>query len=145
MLDTKTATVSDRMAYFFDAGLRFSCQQCGKCCTGEPGTIYVSALDIDNIAAFLGLSVRILVQRSLRPYRDSYTIQELQDGSCLFYEKGCTIYPVRPGQCRSFPFWRKNLRSAYAWKQASKACPGIGSGQVHSRQEILDILEFSPL
>lgn len=136
--------VSDRITYFFDSGLRFSCQQCGECCTGEPGTIYVTSLEITSIADFLHLSIQDFTNQALYPYRDSYTIKERPDGACLFYDTGCIIYPVRPAQCRSFPFWLQTLRSPYAWKQTAKTCPGIGYGRLFSREEILAVLESSP-
>lgn len=138
-------SISNQMAYFFDSGLRFSCLQCGHCCTGEPGTIYVSSQEIERISFFLDVSIHTLIRQTLLPYRDSYTIKERRNGACLFYEQGCTIYSVRPSQCRSFPFWRTILRSPYAWKQTAKACPGIGQGRLYARKEILDILESSPL
>ena len=125
--------------------IRFACQGCGSCCTGEPGTVYVLPGEVHRIADYLGLGPARLKKEALYPFRGGYSIKENSRGDCLFYHQGCRIYPVRPRQCSCFPFWRKNLRSAYAWKQASKACPGIGSGQVYSRQEILDILEVSPL
>lgn len=138
-------SVSDRMTYFFDSGIRFSCQKCGTCCTGEPGTIYVSSQEIQQIADFLHLSVQDLINQALYPYTNSYSIKERLEGSCFFYDRGCSIYPVRPAQCRSFPFWTKTLRSAYAWKQAARACPGIGNGRLYTRDEILGILEWAPI
>ncbi|MFW5971550.1 MAG: YkgJ family cysteine cluster protein [Desulfovermiculus sp.] len=137
--------VSDRMSYFFDSGIRFTCQQCGKCCTGEPGTVRVDFQEMVKIADFLGISIHSLKLRFLLPYNDGLTVKEAPNGSCLFFDQGCRIYPVRPQQCRSFPFWLKYMRSTYAWKQAAMACPGIGQGRLYTREEILDILEWSPL
>ncbi|MFO7875947.1 MAG: YkgJ family cysteine cluster protein [Desulfovermiculus sp.] len=145
MVKPSALTASDHMRYFFDSGLRFSCQQCGQCCTGESGTIYVSSFEIKKIASFWDVSVTVFIQQALLPYKESYIIKERPGGACLFYQDGCTIYPVRPTQCRSFPFWTQSMRSTYAWKQAARACPGIGQGRLYSREEILDILEWSPL
>lgn len=143
MVNTSVCSASDHMRYFFESGLRFSCQQCGQCCTGEPGTIYVSSWEIENIALFWGVSVAVCIKQALLPYKDSYTIKERPNGACLFYQNGCTIYPVRPNQCRSFPFWIQTMRSAYAWKQTAKVCPGIGHGRLYTREEILAVLESS--
>jgi Fe-S-cluster containining protein len=145
MLKGSLHTISDRMTYFFDAGLHFSCRQCGQCCTGDPGTIYVSSREIERIAVFLGLTVPDFTRHALLPFKDSFTLKERTDGACLFFHNGCSIYPVRPAQCRSFPFWLKHMRSTYAWKQAARACPGIGQGRLYTREEILDILAWSPL
>jgi Fe-S-cluster containining protein len=124
--------------YFFDHGLRFECQRCGICCTGEPGIIYVNEQEITVIASFIDVSREVFVQRCLYPFQDSYSIMETNDGRCIFYENGCAIYPVRPVQCRTFPFWFQNVRSEQAWEEASIKCPGIGRGPVHSKETILD-------
>ncbi|MBI5552003.1 MAG: YkgJ family cysteine cluster protein [Desulfobacterales bacterium] len=124
-------------AYFFDHGLRFECQQCGQCCTGESGTIYVGPEEIAAMAAHLGLPVGPFVETYLYPFRDSHSIREDDLGNCLFYDQGCTIYPVRPMQCSSFPFWFSNLRSEKRWQALRRECPGIGQGRLYTKQEIL--------
>ncbi len=56
------------------------------------------------------------------------TIRErLVNGSydCIFYDtgqKGCSIYVVRPAQCRQFPFWDEYKDKTDAVRQE---CPGI--------------------
>lgn len=144
-MDDAMSHISDRCCTVFDQGVRFACQQCGSCCTGEPGTVSVSRDEMIRLADHLGLSVPGLIEACLDPFRDSYTIRERIGGDCLFYDRGCTIYPVRPAQCRTYPFWVKNLRSEYAWKQVCRECPGIGHGPLYSREEILDILEGAVL
>lgn len=134
------------MKYFFEKGIRFQCQRCGKCCTGEPGTVYVSKEEIKKIANYLEIKESIFKKHYLYPFRDSYSIKELSDGSCVFYsEDGCKIYPVRPMQCATYPFWLKNLRNENIWKEVEKECPGIGRGKVFSLQEIFKILDKSPI
>jgi Fe-S-cluster containining protein len=128
-------------SYFFDSGIRFECQQCGACCTGSPGIVYVDKVDIERIARYLGMTGSGFMEGFLSPYRQSYTIREHADGRCLFYENGCRIYPVRPVQCRSFPFWFRNLRSEKNWRKIARSCPGIGEGPLFSRERILDIVQ----
>ncbi len=132
--------ISDRCFYFFDQGLRFKCLQCGKCCTGDPGTVYVAPGKVRSIAAYLGLPEEVLTKELLYPFLDSYSIKEDARGNCLMYAGGCRIYPLRPVQCRTWPFWFKNLRSRYAWKQTALECPGIGRGPVYTREEILSYM-----
>jgi len=43
----------------------------------------------------------------------------------------CLVYPVRPRQCRTWPFWPEVLRSRDAWDRATEKCPGIGKGKYH--------------
>ena len=127
-------------SYFFDKGLFFECQQCGCCCTGDPGFVYVYPGEAVKIAKYLSMSVSIFVEKFLYPYNEGYSIREYEDGRCFFYQEGCTVYPVRPGQCRTFPFWFENLRSSKKWQQVSKECPGIGRGRLYSKEQVLEIV-----
>lgn len=127
-------------AYFFDSGLRFECQRCGHCCSGAPGTVYVSAAEAAAIADHLGINLERLRIKYLYPFRDSYSIRETDDGRCRFYGDGCRIYAVRPQQCRSYPFWLDNLRSERHWRTAMRACPGIGRGACIPKTQILAIV-----
>jgi Fe-S-cluster containining protein len=113
-------------SYFFDHGIHFECRRCGSCCTGNPGIIY---------------QVHFFIEKYLYPIKTGYSIKEHADGRCFFYENGCTIYPVRPYQCKTFPFWFENLRSLKKWKRISKECPGIGCGPLHSKEHILEIVQ----
>lgn len=125
--------------------VRFACQGCGHCCTGEPGTVYVAPDELPGIAAHLHISRADLKRFYLFPFRDGYSIKEDQSGNCLFYADGCRIYGVRPAQCRCFPFWRKNLDSPVAWMEVKRKCPGIGKGPVYSPEDIRAVLRLSPL
>ena len=131
--------------YFFSSGIHFECQQCGFCCTGSSGTIFVSSEEIKEIAKFLKIAEKDFIENYLYPFRNSYSIKEKENGDCLFYEKGCKIYPVRPGQCRTYPFWIKNLRNEKNWELTKKECPGIGKGKLYTEEEILDILGKSEI
>jgi len=128
-------------SYFFGEGLRFECQRCGACCTGEPGTIYIGPDEISPIAEFLQISSVSFIRHYLYPFRDSYSIREHADGRCFCYANGCTIYPVRPNQCKSFPFWFDNLRSETQWRKVSDSCPGIGNGRLYTKEQILEIVQ----
>jgi uncharacterized protein len=128
-------------SYFFDQGICFECRQCGACCTGDPGTIYVHSDEIVRIAEYLSLRVSAFIDGYLYPIKEGHSIKEHSDGRCLFYDNGCAIYPVRPEQCRTFPFWFENLRSLKKWKRTSDQCPGIGCGPRYSKVQILDIVQ----
>jgi Fe-S-cluster containining protein len=110
----------DQRPYFFDDGIRFACRRCGACCTGAPGVVRVD-----------------------EPWENGHSIKENPDGSCLFFRDGCRIYPVRPRQCRTFPFWFANLRSQARWESIRSECPGIGTGRLYTKTDILDILSRS--
>ncbi len=120
---------------WYHAGLRFECTQCGDCCTGAPGYVWVNNEEIAAIAAvvmpddpekFEELYVRkVGVRKSLK---------EFPDGACVFFDtekRNCTVYSARPRQCKTWPFWDSNLRTPTTWKQACEACPGSGEGKLH--------------
>ncbi|WP_319522200.1 YkgJ family cysteine cluster protein [uncultured Desulfosarcina sp.] len=130
----------DQHRYFFDSGIRFQCRRCGACCTGAPGVIRVSDEEAVAIADFLSLPVQQAIDTLLYPWENGYSVREDGDGRCLFYEEGCRIYPVRPRQCRTFPFWTAILRSEARWDSIRRHCPGIGKGRLFAKHEILDIL-----
>lgn len=126
--------------YFFADGVRFACRQCGACCTGEPGAVRICEEEIIALAEGMGEEPNELKRSSLLQDGGEWRIREKPNGSCLFYDGGCTIYPFRPRQCRTWPFWVKTMRSEESWATACNACPGIGQGPLFSFGQILDLL-----
>ena len=136
---TSMPDIDFERSYFFDHGLRFACQGCGSCCTGAPGTIYIDQTEIQRIAGYMGMETAPFIEKFLYPFKDSYSIHEDDQGACLFFNNGCIVYPVRPLQCRSYPFWFCNLRSASRWRHVQRECPGIGRGRLFAKSEIMSI------
>jgi Fe-S-cluster containining protein len=66
------------------------------------------------------------------------TLREKLNGDCVFYDRaaGCTVYPVRPRQCRTWPFWESNVATEAAWLRTCEICPGAGTGDLVSVEEI---------
>ncbi len=116
--------------------MSFSCTRCGDCCTGVPGYVWVEPTEIDALAKHLGLSVDNFGERYLRKVGRRYSLIEKPGGDCVFFDKGCSVYPARPTQCRTFPFWRSNLKSERAWDELADECPGIGQGKLFLVEEI---------
>jgi len=127
-------------SYFFDQGILFECRQCGACCTGDPGIVYVYENEVETMARYLNQGVPRFIEAYLYPFKENYSIKEHAGGRCFFFKSGCTIYPARPGQCRTYPFWFENLRSPLKWRKVSKECPGIGRGKHYTKEQILEIL-----
>ena len=128
-------------------GLRFTCTRCGHCCTGEPGFVWVGDDDLAALAEARGETldeVKALYTRSTPRGR---TLREKNNGDCIFYdrEQGCTVYAVRPPQCRSFPFWDSNVATPEAWQQTCEVCPGSGRGELIPVEEITKRLKFIKL
>jgi len=118
---------------WYAAGLSFTCTQCGNCCSGDPGYVWATKEEVRRIAAFLGRPDGWLDDRHLRRVGFKYSLTEKPDGDCIFLKRAdgksmCSIYPVRPLQCRTWPFWTQNLESAKAWNDAHQKCPGMNNG-----------------
>ncbi len=125
---------------WFKDGLRFECNKCNICCGGEPGVIWVNAEDIIKIADFLKMPVDKFSEKYLRKMGIRYSLLELANGDCIMLENGCKIYPVRPYQCISFPFWLQNVETEDEWKGLKDKCPGIDKGRLYSLKEISDVI-----
>jgi len=116
---------------WYHPGLCFQCTQCGNCCTGESGAVWVSDEEIARIAEHLGCSVGEIRLMHTRLIGNRTSLAEYANGDCTFFDpqsRTCRIYPVRPRQCRSWPFWRSHLTSRHNWEQIQKKCPGAGQG-----------------
>ncbi len=114
-------------------GLRFACTRCGNCCTGA-GVVRVSEAEIEALADHLALAdaeFRALYLRRLR--RGEVALREKANRDCVFYDrrKGCTVYPHRPRQCRTWPFWRAVVHSRERWDEEARSCPGMNRGALH--------------
>jgi Fe-S-cluster containining protein len=119
-------------------GLRFTCTQCGDCCSGAPGYVWVTDDELEAIAKYLGRSLAEVRDLYSRKARGRRTLRERDNGDCVFLspERGCTIYPVRPPQCRTWPFWDSTVETPDEWQKTCEACPGAGTGELIPVEEI---------
>ncbi len=123
---------------WYEDGLRFECTQCGHCCTGEPGYVWVEEEDIRRIAEFRREPIDEVNLIHVRRVGRRWSLREKANGDCVFYDRqqGCTIYPVRPPQCRTWPFWESNVANSEAWERTCEVCPGAGQGELIPAEEI---------
>lgn len=124
---------------WYQDGLRFRCTGCGDCCTGAPGYVWVNNEELAAIAAFLEIDEAECERRYVRKVGVRKSLVEFPNGDCVFLDeksRKCTVYPVRPRQCRTWPFWRSNLRTPEAWEETCQVCPGSGHGKLYSLEEI---------
>jgi uncharacterized protein len=124
---------------WYKDGLPFSCTQCGKCCTGEPGYVWVSEEEITALAKTQKMPEAEFVAVYTKMSKSRRTLREKPNGDCVFYDskKGCTVYSVRPVQCRTWPFWDSNLETPEDWQRTEAICPGSGEGTIIPVEEIL--------
>jgi len=121
---------------FWHQGLRFTCQRCDYCCTFPGGTVTASETEFQQIAEFLQITFQQFLERYTVVVDRFVSIKSTEKGPCIFYDQGCSIYPVRPIQCRTFPFWRDILKSKVRWDQTAETCQGINSGKLWDKESI---------
>ncbi len=134
--------MSSNTKRWYKDGLHFSCTECGNCCTGPPGYVWVCQEEIRMLSEFLGRTDGRLADDQLRQVGSRYSLTERANGDCVYLEhlpngqRVCGVYPVRPLQCRTWPFWNSNLASRESWRQAGRMCPGVDRGQLHGLDDI---------
>ncbi len=116
----------------------FDCTKCGKCCTGR-GNVYFSIQDMQNLKKFLNLNLeewKFFVSKVFSFRRNGYFIHKTYT-KCYFLDenKKCTIYPIRPLQCRTFPFWPFHFKSKNHLLTLVNNCPGSNVNQKNQLQK----------
>ena len=131
---------SDPNAPWYRDGLSFSCTRCRDCCTGAPGFVWVDHDEIARLAAHRGVSIDEFAKAYVRRVGSRYSLIEKPGGDCVFWDKqsGCTVYPARPVQCRTWPFWPENVETPEDWQHVQAICPGSGKGRLYSAEEIVE-------
>ena len=124
---------------WYEGGLQFECSQCGDCCSGAPGFVWVDEEEIDKLAARLEMERDAFERKFVRQVGARKSLTEYPDGDCIFLDpdtRGCSVYEDRPVQCRTWPFWDSNLASRKDWRETCRICPGSGTGRLYTFEEI---------
>ncbi len=124
---------------WYKDGLRFECTQCGDCCSGAPGVVWVNEEEMENLAKLLELDLAAFKAKFTRKVGGRISLVEYPDGDCVFLDpekRNCLFYSARPIQCRTWPFWDSNLETPAAWQETCEKCPGSGVGRLYSLEEI---------
>jgi Fe-S-cluster containining protein len=152
MEDTRTKLQQE----WYAEGLRFECTQCGNCCTGPPGTVWFTRAEGREIAASLGLDPEAFDEQYAHKVGGRWSLRERRTPAghdCVFLERApetdtarCSIYEVRPAQCRTWPFWPENLTSKQAWDTAKRRtpCPGMDSGPLIPADKVRVLRDGTP-
>ncbi len=124
---------------FYEEGLRFECTQCGNCCRihGEYAYVYLLQKDLVAMAAHLELDPREFFDRYCS-LEEGWIVLRMDDPACPFLDEQnrCCVYPVRPKQCATWPFWEENLVRETWNGSVKECCPGIGKGELHSKETV---------
>jgi len=114
-------------SYLFDPD---ACKKCeGNCCRMESGYVWVKKADINRISKYSGIDSNTLIEKYLIKIGRRLSIKEAkydQEYPCIFFDmdsKKCLIYPVRPLQCQTFPFWKEFMGEDESLLPQN--CPGI--------------------
>ena len=102
----------------------FNCTQCGECCKGFGGT-YVSRDDLRAIADFLGIAVAQLRERYCAYSGVKLVLAQQSNGYCIFFDKNCSIHPVKPRMYKRWPFIDSLLVDITNWRIMAGSCPGM--------------------
>ena len=109
---------------FISTAELFECRMCGDCCKGYGGT-YLTAEDIKAISCYIGSNPEIFLDRYCSLSGTKPLLAQRSDGYCIFWDKICTIHPVKPRMCRIWPFIESILVDAKNWLIMADSCPGI--------------------
>jgi uncharacterized protein len=114
---------------WYKDGLQFKCTECGKCCRGVTGYVWLSPNEILAISSYLGIGIEEFMWKYIRIVGNRYSLIEKKlddEHLCIFLKDNqCSIYPFRPKQCRTFPWWPTLLKNEDSWKSAKEDCEGI--------------------
>ena len=136
-----------RSGKWYADGLNFRCQapECSACCSGQRGEGYVwlSADEMEAIAKFKGIEFDTFTRKYIRQIEYAFSLIEKPNKDCVFLENGgCSIYEVRPTQCRTYPYWPSIIRAPETWAKEAEQCPGIGDDTHVPGEEVEAQLEL---
>lgn len=136
-------------------GLRFNCTMCGNCCTGVPGTVMLDASERAALALHLGVSEPEFIEQYTKAIDGGISLDERLTAfgwDCVFLDRTtvpgkavCGAYEARPKQCRTWPFWNRNLTDERAWDRAGVTCPGMNTGPLTPARTVRLTRDASPI
>lgn len=79
--------------------------------------------------------------KHIEPPKRAGKTNELAEGEAVpLPRKVCSIYEVRPLQCRTWPFWPENVESRETWDHAAQRCHGMNHGRRQFTAEQIEAL-----
>jgi Fe-S-cluster containining protein len=104
------------------------------------GEVYLSDEDLVRIAQHLSLDPIDFEQKYVQRTAHSLRLRKPSDRQCLFHrDNRCSIHPVKPVQCRVFPFWPEIVETPESWNATAQRCPGMNKGPLVQIEAAKDI------
>jgi Fe-S-cluster containining protein len=102
----------------------FQCQKCGVCCKGYGG-IFVTDQEVKVIAKFLNMTPDQFLSRYCEQSRRKTMLRTGENSCCILWDGLCTIHPVKPSLCRTWPYLKSVLVDKNNLTVIQNACPGL--------------------
>jgi len=109
--------------------------------------VFMNEHEAEGIRNYLRLSRNWFRRRYLCRLPDGDLVASWHgDGRCVFLnDRGeCNVYPVRPVQCRTYPFWSEIVIRQQDWQRESRRCEGINRGKEVPVIRIVELLGRDP-
>ena len=109
----------------------FKCVQCGNCCSGASGYVWLTKEEQIRISEFLQIPLNIFIKKFVRKVNGKISLKEIKESDtnyrCVFLDADnrCGIYECRPNQCITYPYWKKILEDKDYLDYVANDCPGI--------------------
>jgi len=102
----------------------FKCKKCGDCCKGYGGT-FITEKEIETIAAYIHTDPDTFVENYCQISGGKRILAQAGNRYCIFWDGLCTIHPVKPRMCKTWPFIESILVDTSNWYIMASLCPGI--------------------
>lgn len=103
--------------------------------------------ELDAIFAFAKARDMELALTHLKLEQEGvWSIPIPKGGACpLLDDEGkCTVHPVKPWQCRAYPFWPEVMLTRAAWREEAEFCEGMNRGPSHAAELIEEVMRQDP-
>lgn len=127
---------------WFDKAISFACTSCGKCCKSYNNQIkvYLNTIETIQISDHIGADIDEFQKKYIDIHYDQHQNELISLKSnenktnCIFLKQNqCSIYEVRPTQCRTYPYWPQHMLGKNTWlKEASSTCEGMSTIDNHN-------------
>ncbi len=135
---------------YIPENFKFKCLDCGDCCRHESGYIFLMPDEINIISNFLKMDPDNFLNIFAFNFSKSvYSLKEKENYDCVFWDEenrngkgGCSLYKIRPMQCKNFPFWISTFSDKDSFELQKKRCKGIMSqeGKQYRKIEIYKLV-----